>query len=264
VTSDQDHAHDQDQRHYWEARAATHQSEARGVLFQGVPTELNALIHAWHAEIVRTVFASRLPSAAQVLDLAAGYGRLSGVIQRQRPDVWMSGADVSFTYCKLYRAQIGPALCADLAALPYQHASWDGVLLVTGLMYLEHGHCDAAITQVLTTLKPGGLLLCIDPGHELIHLLRQFGFGRQASASAGFKRSHYLALFDRAECQVIAKGGNGWFTLLLPLLWVLAQTAQAFPILRLLLRSIPVLDGHSDQLLRFALHRWVLVQKQCP
>lgn len=252
---------EQGQRHYWEARAATHQRNVRGVLFQGLPANLNELIHTWHAALVYHHFAAILPPEAQVVDLAAGYGRLSKVIGQARPDVSLHGADLSLTYSELYQAEIGPALCADLAALPYSPASWDGILLVTGLMYLPPDKWETAITELLATLKPDGLLFCLDPGRELILFLRRLGIGQQASASDGFSLPQYLTLFNRANCNVISKGSNGWFTLLLPIVWLLSSLSHRMPLLLTVLNKIIKLDGRATWLMRVALHRWVLVQK---
>ncbi len=248
-------------RQRWEARAQIHQNDKRGVLYQGLPASINQAIHRWHGGIVAAHFANRLPSNASVVDLAAGYGRLSRVVQQNRPDVQLHGVDLSLTYSQLYQQQIAPALCADMTSLPFAESTWDGVLLVTGLMYLEETSCPAVIGQILRTLKPGGVLLCIDPGREITEGLRRLRprFGQQTTGGDGFTREGYLQLFKQADCSILASGSNGYFTLALPLL--LAMNRLSPMLTDVLAEHLVKFDLEREWFARYALHRWVVVQR---
>jgi len=262
-SSEESSGKDAGQRVYWEERAATYQRDPQGVLFQGLPPQLNRLIHQWHSVTIAQHFLSRLPRQANVLDLAAGYGRLSLGMQEARPDLHIHGADLTWRYSQAYAAMIGPALCADLAHPPFRDESWDGILVVTGLMYLDEHQMTMALTRLLATLKRGGLLFCLDPGREFIEIGRQLGMGRGGSMSHGFTRHAYWAHFRRADCTVIARGSNGWFSLMLPLLWLVARAAgDESTAVAHIGHWAEQLEQQLDCFSRWAIHRWLLVQKE--
>lgn len=251
-------------RERWEQRAREHGDQPRGVLFQGLPEPLNQAIHRWHRHIVASFFASCLPPQAKVVDLAAGYGRLSSSVRDTRADVWLTGADFSPTYSRLYRENIGPAVCADMAHMPYPASTWDGVLLVTGLMYLEEDECGPVLEQILHSIKPGGVLLCIDPGAEITRLIRWLRLCAQPRTTGGdgFRRDRYLDLFACSGCSIICKGSNALFTLCLPLLLLLQRFSVRCPGLVMAVANQAVtLDIRMGLFTHLALHRWVLVQK---
>lgn len=247
-------------RQKWEERAAQHLDDERGVLYAGLPTAINRAIAAWHAQLVTRLLLPALPRDAMVLDLAAGYGRLSHVIGQARADIRLVGMDFSLGYACLYRDAAGSAVCGDLSRLPFGPQTFDCVIAVTGLMYLNSGECERAAGEIVALLKPGGLALFLDPGAEMISLLRRFlaTSAARSTGGNGFGSRAYLDMFDRFGTR-IARGGNSCFTLLLPLLLLLGRWPRAVDRLaHWVVKADLRLGGWS----RWALHRWVVVRRE--
>lgn len=244
----------------WEQRAAKNLGDASGVLLKGLPNNLNQAINDWQEAIITTKFVPHLPNHAHpyVLDLAAGYGRLSQVIQTQCPAATLVGMDFSLTYSQLYAKGIGNAVCADLRQLPFAPNSWDGILLATGLMYLDPEAVEVSVQQVLSGLKRDGVALFIEPGSEMMALLRMLRpkSGKSETGGNGFNIKEYRHLFQQPGYRIVASGSNTFFTLLLPVCLML----KWFPFLASAIANIAVrLDLCLGGKGRFALHRWVIV-----
>lgn len=245
----------------WEHRATQHLSEKRGVLLQNLPEYLNRAIDLWQAEVISATFMPQLPDNASVLDLAAGYGRLSRVLQALRPNTCLVGMDFSLTYCRLYAEQLGRAVCADLRRLPFAPGEWDGILLATGLMYLNPSERESTIQQVLCELKPGGIALFADPGQEIMALLRKLrpSLEQSSTGGGGFGIREYRRIFERPGYTIMASGGNVFFTCLLPVCLMLRR----FPFFASAVAGFGVkLDLVSGGRGILALHRWVMVRRE--
>lgn len=252
---------DKQLREEWERRAATHQNDSRGVLFGGLPSEVNAAIGAWHSALVEKHILPALAEGAYVLDLAAGYGRLSNVVRTARADVILVGIDLSLTYNHLYQKNIGSAVCGDMRSLPFAEATFDRIVAVTGLMYLDSTEYEQATTQIVARLKPGGLALFVDPGAEMIRLLRKLrpSLAQGGTGGEGFGAHEYPHLFRSIpNCTIVGKGGNVFFTLILPLLLLLRNYPKVVSALG---RRAVRLDLSCGGWGRFALHRWVAVRR---
>jgi SAM-dependent methyltransferase len=234
------------------------------VLFQGLPPVLNAALHSWHAAIVTQEFAPYLPHGAWVADIACGYGRLSAVLRAWRPDLRLVGIDYSLTYCRQYGEQdLGAVLCADLDRLPLQPESLDATVIVTGLMYALADQRANVLTAILNTVRKGGVALLLDPGAEIANLLGQLrpNLRRRSTGGSAFTLEEYDLLARRPGWRLVASGGNPFFTLCLPLL--LPSAGRSY-LARRLARWAVRWDSNrsaSDGLLRFALHRWMIVKR---
>lgn len=251
----------QPDRTRWEQRAAKHLGDIRGVLLQGLPNHINQAIHAWQTAIITTKFVPLLPDHPYILDLAAGYGRLSRVIHALRPEASLVGMDFSLTYSRLYANEIGSAVCADLRQLPFAPNSWDGILLVTGLMYLNREESEATVQQVLSELKQQGIALFVDPGAEMMTFLRKLrpSLGNTKTGGNGFSIKEYRRLFQRPGYKIIASGSNTFFTLLLPVCLMF----KGIPLLASAIADMAVrLDSFLGGEGLIALHRWVIVRRE--
>lgn len=92
-----------------------------------------------------------------VLDLGAGYGAVTGELRRRSAGPVIA---LDRRRAPLSRAE-PPAVCADAAALPFADASF--ALVFAQLVFLWLPDLAAATAEVGRVLKPGGLLLAIEP-----------------------------------------------------------------------------------------------------
>jgi SAM-dependent methyltransferase len=238
----------------WETRAAEQGKSLQGVLFRGLPPVANRALDRWH------LWLPRLPLGASLLDFGCGYGRLSGPALRERPDLSVFGQDFALTYCRLFRAEVAPAVQADIAAPPVRAGALDAVMAVTALMYCERARMPAVLAGLIATLKPGGLALLVDPGAEAQQLARRWWPPSRASgtAGAGFARAEYRQLVEQAGFRILAAGGNLRFSLAAPLLVTLGRFA---PFGHWLARLVGARDQRLGGYSRLALHRWLLLEK---
>jgi SAM-dependent methyltransferase len=245
-------------RDQWERRAGENNTSLSGVLFRGLSEYANSLLHDWHAWIVRNVFLPRMPRHARVLDLGCGYGRLSSVIAAERPDIELIGQDLALSYCRIFSQSVGSCVQASAENLPFVEHCFDGIMTVTCLMYPSRGEIPRILTGLNTTLRPGGLLLAIDPGQELQHFVSQVRGKRAASPTGGlgFGLAEYRQLFDIAGMNILAGGGNPAISmgLLLP-----GAARARRGIVRAALHRLAQVDHRASGYSLLALHRWLLV-----
>lgn len=243
----------------WRERSQKFPAGLRAVLFQGLPDNLNAAIHAWHSRLIIQQMLPLLPHTGRVLDIGAGYGRLSHVIQQKRPELKLTGIDFSPNFCQIYNREIGPAVCADIHNLPFSQCHSDGLLLVTALMYVQE-EAPTVVQSALAQLKPGGVALFIEPGSELIGWLGKLNprFKRRTTGGQGFTQEAFLHLFDNMPCVILGKGSNIVFTLALPLLLPLDKIS---PLGSWLGQMTVRLDASLNIYGKMALHRWIMVQR---
>lgn len=250
------------QRDAWEHRARALGDTPRGVLVQGFSEALNQHLHQWHAMLIRQRLLPFLPHGATLLDLGAGYGRLSRVVQDARPDVHLLGLDFSLTYCRLYHAQrLGAIVCGDVSHVPFMPAAVEAIVAVTALMYVAPAQRRQVMAEVLAVLRPGGLALFVDPGMEYLRLIRLLSRRGSPTGGHAFTHQEYRELGSTTATQIVAWGGNPGFSVLLPLLYA----AQRRPsIAQRVLRVAHGLDTCCPGHRRWTFYRWMLVRKHSP
>jgi len=247
-------------RDKWEKRAGQYQDRIRGVLYRGLPDSINEVIDHWHGTVVRECVGKSLPDGARIVDLGSGYGRMSDVIQQSKPGSMVVGVDFSYKYCQSYADRHGCAVCADIRDLPFIFDQWDGALAITSLMYIDHDQCKSTVSEIINTLKPGGVALFIDPGAEIIKLIKLFSNEKRKNVTGGdgFYQLPYSDLFNEENCFVVDKGCNMIFTICLPFLLLvknLPSTVNFFS--KIIIR----LDMLIKVNFKYSLHRWVLVRR---
>lgn len=243
----------------WQKRSQKFSAGLRAVLFQGLPNYLNVAIHNWHRRLIAQHMLPLLPYTSRVLDIGSGYGRLSHVIKEKRPDIKLIGIDFNLQFCQIYHHNIGASVCADVRNLPFSPCHSDGLLVVTALMYTKEDVLTV-VQSVLAQLKPGGIALFIEPGSELIACINKLWprFKRRTTGGQGFSQKDFLHLFSNTPCLVLGKGSNLIFTLVLPLLLIFGKISP----LGTWLANVAVnLDIHLNIYGKFALHRWIMVQR---
>ncbi|MDI3260691.1 MAG: class I SAM-dependent methyltransferase [Sinobacteraceae bacterium] len=241
-------------RRRWERRAEQAGDTFAGVLFQGLSDTANRALHVWHGRVLEARFLPRLPPGARVLDLGCGYGRLGRIVRERRPDIFLVGQDLALPYCRSYARNVAPAVQADLEAAPFVAGGFDGIYAVTALMYVEPARRPAAFAGLVRLLRPGGIALLLDPGAELISLLKCFRRGAAETAGTGFRRAQYVELARRAGLDLLDSGGNPRDSA------IMLVSAGGWLARRLVARWIGR-DGPHGGYSIAALHRWLLLRR---
>lgn len=248
------------QRASWDSRALEKGTSLEGVLYRGLPDNLNQYLHDFHAEVVLHKLLPRIPTGGRVLDLGCGFGRISLPIRDARGDIKLVGADFSKSYCGMYAKQINkPVVCADIQSLPFRPGLFDGIVAVTSLMYIAEKKRDSVITAVNGLLKPGGHGLYIDPGHEFKRLAATLKPSTAATPTGGssFRARDYKTL-GRLRTEIADFGGVPGFSSLLPALYLTSGKPALFKTTREIARF---LDRKFPRWWRFSIHRWILVRR---
>lgn len=238
----------------WNERAEATKGSLQGVLFKNFPLQANHLLHDWHAWLVRNLFAPHIRTAGSVLDLGCGYGRLSNVLQACRNDLAIVGQDISEQYCDMYRSMGRLAVVADQSSLPFEDSSFDAVFSVTSLMYSQD-NIESVLFEISRVLKPEGVVFIIDPGEEVLDLIRKVRKTGNSGGPVGkgFSKMAYLDMLNKGGFRVISKGGNPFFSLC-----ALASFGKFRPIS--LVDRLSKLDSRAGGYWSCALHRWVLAK----
>lgn len=243
-------------RRNWEQRAYESNRDIKGVLFRGLSEQSNLHLHEWHAWIVLNVLLPRLPQQARLLDLGCGYGRLSDVVARARPDIEIVGQDIASGYCRIFAESHGLCVLASAMRPPFRDGCFDGILGVTCLMYAPRVSVPNTLASLNMLLRPRGVILMLDPGIEMQKAAALVRRKRAVSPTggSGFGMIEYQRLLVRAGFTVAAAGGNPFLSsaLLVPgIARISGRRIQA------MLGWVADFDHREAGYSRFALHRWV-------
>jgi SAM-dependent methyltransferase len=246
----------------WEQRAEACGPALHSVLYRGFTPELNEYLHHWHVSVVKKRLLPLLPQGARVLDLGCGYGRVGEHVLRARPDLHLIGADFSQHYCRLHAASLRTdTVCADIRRLPFAPGTFDGIFGVTCLMYLTSSERQKSVRLILESLKMSGHALFIDPGLELMRLVRCVLRSTRSTPTGGrgFTAREYSALGSANELVTLATGGLPLFTAFLAPLYVLRRHVG---VCERILSNIRATDFSDESLRRLSLQRWVLLGRR--
>lgn len=242
-------------RQLWEKRANRSGASLKGVLFRGFSEQGNLALHAWHQKLVEDRLLPCLPECALVLDLGCGYGRIGRVIAAARADACIVGQDLAAPYCRMFHDAVGPVVQADLAMSPFKDGTFHGICAITALMYVEGEARCAVFTEIARLLRPGGYALLLDPGAELLAIMRLLGRRPSETAGEGFGLLEYVELAQGAGLEVVDRGGNPYSSA--AFLFTLGGRIAPGVFARWL-HSGKSSGGYS----RAALHRWLLVRRR--
>jgi SAM-dependent methyltransferase len=102
-------------------------------------------------------FTSLLPHAARVLDAGCGGGRDIADLGAQGFSVL--GIDISASLARLARCRSGQrVLVGDLRTVALEPKSFDGVWAMASLLHLDKADLPAALGNLHSALKPGGVM----------------------------------------------------------------------------------------------------------
>ena len=110
----------------------------------------------WKQRLVRE---AEVRPSDRALDLACGTGDIAAAVTAAGAAT--VGLDITFRMLQLANAKRpSPLVCGDMAALPFDTATFD--LVTTGYGLRNVPDLDAAIAEVARVLRPGGRLLSLD------------------------------------------------------------------------------------------------------
>ena len=171
----------------WDQRSASLGSTQRAVLFKRFPGWLNQSIHRRHVQFIVDNCASGL---SRVLDVGCGYGRISAELAKRFPEARFHGVDLSEHFARHYEEHIGPCFNGPIQEFDTDE-TWDLVLIVTTLMYLDAEEHVEVLERLWSRLAAGGRIVCIEPASE-IFILWQRLTGKASASPTGGTVEHFL------------------------------------------------------------------------
>lgn len=165
----------------WEKRSTALGISKRSVLFKRFPGWLNNLIHRRHRDFILENIPEHFES---VLDVGCGYGRLTSEIRKSYPNVQFSGIDLCTTFSNYYNENFGSCFNGRIEDFS-PTTSFDMIIVVTLLMYVDHNSQVAQLDKLWHSLNPGGVLICIEPASEFQLFWKRLTSKNNASPTGG-------------------------------------------------------------------------------
>ena len=113
---------------------------------------------------------AQLPPRPMVLDLAAGTGDFSMLVQKRYPGARTIAVDLTERMLRLARQRgLDDAVCGDAGLLPFADGSFDCVFIGYGLRNFPN--LKVAVREIERVTRPGGLLVSLDfflPGNVVL------------------------------------------------------------------------------------------------
>jgi 2-polyprenyl-3-methyl-5-hydroxy-6-metoxy-1,4-benzoquinol methylase len=198
----------------WETRSHLLGASLRSVLFKGLPDVVNEHLHHWHKKVILGCLQKK--EGLKILDAGCGYGRLSIPILETFPNLDITGIDISEKFVELYKENTHhPAFVGTLEKIPAALGTFDYILCITVLMYLEGDSLKKAISNLLFHLEQGGKLILIEPHQSGRFFLTGFGvltflrsrIGENTLPTTGrsFRMNEIEHLFGRAGGKVLSE-----------------------------------------------------------
>lgn len=106
------------------------------------------------------------PDVRDVVELACGDGSGSLWLRNRRPELRMSGVDISDRAAEAYRAKVGgPCRRLDLTKPLRPETQYDAAVVFGGIHHLVED-LDVAFENIAGMLRPGGVLIMSEPSSD--------------------------------------------------------------------------------------------------
>jgi|GEM_PF-2513222 len=242
----------------WENRAQIFKDTREAVLQQSLPPVLNNYVHQniHLSEVFRMLPKGKITC----LDIGCGYGRIAQEIVKKNNQAFVHGIDISETFISLFNKKLGKngkGVVAGATNLPFKDNTFDFVVVIVTLMYLEEkADQQRALQEILRVLKPGGRALIIEPNENGTRITKAFGiipflyrvFRKKKAETFGqsFPWNSIDTFIENAKGTLAEKRGYPIFTFLFIPLIVISKLSPKLT--RLVLSVI----NRLDRILRFA------------
>lgn len=250
-------------RDNWIDRQRELGKQPRAVLMKGLHERINTTIDRWHRAVMRAAFPQVEPPHGPCLDLGCGYGRLADAAAAQglAPVV---GIDFARGFCSDFRRDHGPAVCGDLAYLPFPDATFAAAYSVTSYMYLPIAEAQRAVAELDRCLAVGSRVLLVEPSREFNSLIRTVMRTKrnESLTMPGFSIAEFRDQLVPGNWQLVGSGSCRWMTALLPLMMASARFPGLYRQLeRLALRMDAPAPGSTPRMAKVAMYRWAVYSK---
>ncbi len=136
-------------------------------------------LHDWSQEILFPDIEEHTPSGGRVLDVGCGGGQFALKLKDQRPDLDVTGLDVTQEMIELARERASKRGieatfdCGNALNLPYESNNFDYVLSLGSIKHWPNQ--QTGLSECVRVLKPGGTLQVIELQKGL-HLAEYYSF----------------------------------------------------------------------------------------
>ena len=141
-------------------------------------------------------FCSLLPRGARVLDLGSGPGNAARFLLDRRPDLRVTGVDLSSAMLKRFQRNVpeANAVQLDLRNLHQLTLTFDAALASFCLPFLTHEEADAFLQQLGRLVVPGG--------HLYLSTMQGVGQGFEKTCFGG-DREFFFNYYTQGELDIL-------------------------------------------------------------
>jgi SAM-dependent methyltransferase len=169
----------------WEKRGILYGNSYKSVLFKKMPDVVNEHFHLAHLKFIFDCMEG-IAEDSKILDVGCGYGRITLPLLRKLPKAEITGMDISPTYVSLYKKNTGRnALVGSIENIPGDIGTFDVIICLTVLMYVNKTQLVPAVSNLLRKLNKNGILIIIEPSISGIPFQTGFGLLNPIRRGAG-------------------------------------------------------------------------------
>lgn len=223
----------------WQERGLKYGDTLQSVCFANLPGQINSLIHDWQINQVYNFLSDFTQDAAvRVLDIGCGWGRIAKPLSEKFPRWQITGVDPAPSMVELFNKNLtgyGQAQIGSLPKLKFPDQSFDVIVIVTTLMYLDSdAKRQQAASEIDRLLKVGGRCIVIENNQLGHQILTGFGIAhlwtRKTPSTGGyiFSSSEILNLFSLTRLTIKKITGMPIITIFIPVMLLASRITPSF------------------------------------